>query len=201
MRRTFRIVAAFAVCALLVPAVPARAGGGCHEDVTQGASVRVVLKQACFAPAVTWVAPGATVTWTNLDPGLHTVFGSGFGINSGDMVEGASYSLTFTNTGVFPYLCSYHPGMVGAVVVGRPSAPTANGPAPTANDGRAGALTGPEQEAFSSPAAALDAPGDTTSVGARTKQDSGSPAGIAAVAAIAAAAVGFTIGRRRRARV
>ncbi|MGH2649950.1 MAG: cupredoxin domain-containing protein, partial [Actinomycetota bacterium] len=35
-----------------------------------------------------------------------------------DLLEGRSFTATFTDDGVYPYACTYHPGMNGAVVVG-----------------------------------------------------------------------------------
>jgi hypothetical protein len=34
------------------------------------------------------------------------------------MREGGSVSYSFDEAGVYPYVCTWHPGMVGAVVVG-----------------------------------------------------------------------------------
>ncbi len=61
------------------------------------------------------VAKGTTVTWTNQDPVPHTVTFSGFG--SGSLDTGGTYSHTFSDAGMFPYHCSIHPSMNGAVVV------------------------------------------------------------------------------------
>ncbi|MFC5531849.1 cupredoxin domain-containing protein [Cohnella yongneupensis] len=38
-------------------------------------------------------------------------------INSGLMFPGQSYSITFTGSGVYPYLCLLHPAMVGDIIV------------------------------------------------------------------------------------
>jgi hypothetical protein len=35
-----------------------------------------------------------------------------------DMAVGDSYTATFDEPGIYPFACSYHPGMTGAIVVG-----------------------------------------------------------------------------------
>jgi hypothetical protein len=69
----------------------------------------------CFTPTVVRVAPGETVTWENLDSVDHNVYSSGFGTET--LRGGMSGSVTFDESGVFPYVCIFHPGMMGTVVV------------------------------------------------------------------------------------
>ena len=70
---------------------------------------------AGYAPNPITVTAGTTVTWTNNDTTAHTATGDGF--DSGVIGAGASYQFTFQNRGTFAYHCSFHPGMVGSVVV------------------------------------------------------------------------------------
>ena len=73
-----------------------------------------------------YVNPGATVTWTNKDSETHTVTGLGFRWGSeGDLLAGNAISYRFVQSGIYPYSCIIHPGMVGAVVVGDAGTPTA----------------------------------------------------------------------------
>jgi plastocyanin len=62
-----------------------------------------------------------TVTWTNNDSAHHTVTSSsspsGASFNSGDMGQGATYSCTFTEAGIYHYYCKYHSWMTGTIVV------------------------------------------------------------------------------------
>ena len=106
---------------------PAQAGGGCHSDVfSDEANTQVELTKNCFAPTVTRVQPGDTVTFTNTDPDVHTVTGVANTWGSDENVRaGESVSYQFDETGVFPYFCYLHPSMVGAVVVGDGSAASA----------------------------------------------------------------------------
>ena len=115
-RRTAIIVVAF-VAALVLPALPAGAGGGCHSGATQGEGDTVEMLDACFTPSILRVQPGDAVTFVNRDPVTHNVGGNLWG-NFEDMSRGDAFTATFDEAGVYPFACSYHPGMTGAVVVG-----------------------------------------------------------------------------------
>ncbi|MDQ3661780.1 MAG: hypothetical protein M3454_12115 [Actinomycetota bacterium] len=103
-----------------VPAV-AGGGGGCHEaprpfdDRTQ----LVAMEDSCFSPAVVRTEPKKSITWVNRDLDDHSVTGVGgtWGSYNG-LGRDARVTASFAATGVYPYFCNIHPGMVGAVVVG-----------------------------------------------------------------------------------
>jgi plastocyanin len=117
-RRMLFVIAATAVAALAVPALPASAGGGgCHGDATAGAGDTVEIADGCFGPTTLKVDPGETVTFMNLDPYVHNVSAVGWG-HLNDLYQGDSFQATFADAGVYPFACQYHPAMVGAVVVG-----------------------------------------------------------------------------------
>jgi plastocyanin len=107
-------------------------GGGCHQPRTEGAGASVDLEENCFLPTVLHAGAGDTVSFTSHDKQLHTVTGSGSQHPDGwgnfdEMGEGAVVTHTFDESGVYPYFCMLHPGMVGAIVVegspeGAPSA-------------------------------------------------------------------------------
>lgn len=124
-------VLAFLVAAVLVPA-PAAAGGGCHpERVTDAAVDAVRMEAGCFVPMVARVPVGGTLRFDNADPTPHTATGVGGSFGSYDLVDaGAAVTATFDEPGVFPYVCTLHPLMVGTVVVGDglPSASSAAAP-------------------------------------------------------------------------
>lgn len=119
-----RLLAVLAIATATVPAlaVPAAeaGGGGCHSDVARDArGVNVQLAGACFDPAVIRIQPGQRVRWTNKDPMTHNVVGVAGSWGSGrELSEGQSVTEQFAKSGVYPYYCAFHPGMVGAVVVG-----------------------------------------------------------------------------------
>lgn len=117
VRRTMFAVAATALLALAGPAVPASAGGGCHSGATTGEGDTVEMRDACFTPSTIRIAPGDAVTFVNQDPMTHNVGGMGWG-ELGELQQGDAFTATFADAGIYPYACSYHPGMTGAVVVG-----------------------------------------------------------------------------------
>jgi plastocyanin len=126
MRRLSVLAAVALFGALFAAAGPASAGGSCFEPSHSWAGVAVDLKGICFWPTVLYVDPGTKVTWTNREVVDHTVTGLGDQWGSHEaLVQGASISYRFAKAGVYPYACIIHPGMVAAVVVGKP------GPGPT----------------------------------------------------------------------
>jgi plastocyanin len=112
------LMLASAGAAVLGPwAAPATAGGGCHAGLTQGKGDTVEMTKMCFTPSILEVEPGTEVTFTNQDPMIHNVSANGWGYFE-DMRRGDSFTATFADEGTYPFACSYHMGMTGAVVVG-----------------------------------------------------------------------------------
>jgi plastocyanin len=89
-----------------------------------------------FEPPVVSIQEGDTVTWMNEDREGHTITsgqgsgrfgwmgGSEFGkrtdlFDSGRFMKGESWSFTFDKSGLYPYYCTIHPWMEGAVSVGK----------------------------------------------------------------------------------
>jgi plastocyanin len=105
---------------VLLPTVPAHAGGGCHDAQTLDvAGTHVDLKGLCFVQTVLRVKLSQPITWTNSDSTQHTITGVGGSWGSYDSIlPGESVTYRFTKAGIYPYFCLLHPGMVGAVVVG-----------------------------------------------------------------------------------
>lgn len=79
----------------------------------------VTIRNFAFAPATLKVTVGTTVTWTNRDTDAHTVTSQQGGgpLRSAPLNTGQSYEYTFTKAGTYPYLCTIHPFMTGAVEV------------------------------------------------------------------------------------
>ena len=115
------LAAAFAA---LLPLARAGAGGFCMDTRSQSFSdtdgTKVSMADYCFSPTVIRVGTGDTVTWTNDDKEFHAVGGAAgtFGEAHTEIKPGDSVSYRFDQEGTFPYVCVYHPGMAGAVVVG-----------------------------------------------------------------------------------
>jgi plastocyanin len=116
-RRSAIVITAALLATLIVPAIPAAAGGGCHAGVTQGKGDTVELVDACFTPTTLQIQPGDVVTFVNEDPFVHNVGGNLWG-HFDDLNPGDTFTATFDEQGIYPYACSYHPGMTGAIVVG-----------------------------------------------------------------------------------
>ena len=64
-----------------------------------------------FNPATLTVPVGATVTWTNQDEEPHTVAAKDGSFHSPGMDTHGTYCFTFTDAGLFDYICSIHPFM------------------------------------------------------------------------------------------
>jgi len=110
------VVAAFG----FVPGVArASGGGGCGQAVTDSTGTKVEIASFCFGPTITRVHPGAKVTFTNLDPVSHSVLGANGSWGGYDALKKSrSVTYRFSEAGVYPYVCTFHIGMVGVVVVG-----------------------------------------------------------------------------------
>ena len=121
---------------VLIAVVFVGACGGDDKDDTgssakaTGASVTAQL--IAFKPEKLTVEPGTTVTWTQKDPGVHTVTSGtveqGTGgvtetpdgtFDSGDLTTGKTFEFTFDQPGTYSYFCRIHPAtMRGSVQVG-----------------------------------------------------------------------------------
>ena len=172
-----RIIIALAVPlsisgALLFGAAPAAAGGGCFQPDTQGTGLSVTLTAMCFSPTILYVQPGATVTWKNEDGMRHVVAGtfSGWG-NPATLEAGQSTSHPFPAAGIFAYSCPLHYGMNAVVIVG---------------DGKASVPLARIQPAAATATAATAPPHPATDPWPL----------LALIAAAAAGALGYGLGRR-----
>ena len=132
------------VAAVAIVGMPAAsAGGGCHSGVTQNdaggqEAVTVRMVDACVSAPVKTVDQGAPVTFVNTDEFVHNVGGHEWG-HFEDLQGGDAFTVSFDEAGTYPFACSYHPGMTGAIVVGDGKGAAASGaitvepfePAPT----------------------------------------------------------------------
>jgi len=118
--KAFAVVGAVLLGALvLLPGVAsASGGGGCGQPVTDATASGVDIEDFCFSPTIVRVGVGDAVTFTNVDPFPHSVLGANatWGDYAGFKKNSVTYR--FSEPGVYPYVCTYHLGMVGVVVVG-----------------------------------------------------------------------------------
>jgi nitrite reductase (NO-forming) len=78
-----------------------------------------------YDPSPANVAVGTTVTWTNNDATLHTVYSGtpddsangGKLFQSTYMAKGQTFEHKFDTAGTFNYYCTLHPFMIGKIVV------------------------------------------------------------------------------------
>ena len=123
MKRRTLLSMVVALVAIVVTPVIASAGGGCHtgattSDTSGQKEATVRMTDACFEATVTTVDPGAPVTFVNSDDGItHNVGGNQWG-HFEDMYSGDTFTVSFDHAGIYPFSCSYHMGMSGAIVVG-----------------------------------------------------------------------------------
>ena len=91
---------------------------GIHSVASQDSEPRqfeVLIQGFDYEPSEITAHVNDTVVWTNMDSVTHTVTANAF--DSGDLDEGETFSYTFTETGTYDYVCIYHPGMRGTVLV------------------------------------------------------------------------------------
>ena len=87
-------------------------------DKASAGATAVEIKDFDFKPGELSVKPGDEVTWTNVDSANHNVIFDGDAAeNIDNLRQDQKGSVTFEQTGTFKYVCSYHPGMEGSVVV------------------------------------------------------------------------------------
>ena len=93
-------------------------GGGCHDGTTEERGTSIEMVNACFTPTTLFAEPGDRITFTNRDGFAHNVTANGWGYFD-DLGTGEQFSTSFSDEGVFPYACTLHSGMTGAIVVGQ----------------------------------------------------------------------------------
>jgi plastocyanin len=103
--------------AIVTPtALPASTASGNPTPLTSPV-VTMTAQETSFAftPSHLTIHVGSIVTWKNPSTAPHTVVG--FGVDSGLVMPAQTFTHTFTQTGDYSYVCTLHPGMVGAITV------------------------------------------------------------------------------------
>ena len=149
MARPKRILIGILVGAglLLVPVAGAPlaiAGDPCYHgydvpQLTVASGTTVKTEPCAFTPTITVIGAGDTVTFRNDGDMPHLVTGANadWGDRDIQLNAGKSIAYTFAEPGVYPYACTLHRGMSGAIVVGDggPSLAAAFAAARSAGDG------------------------------------------------------------------
>ncbi len=191
-RRSLAVaIVAAGLLVLCAPGAWASGGGGCGRPVTDASGTTIAIRSYCFTPTILRIGVGGTVTWVNRDPVPHTVLGAN-GVWGGyeTLKRGADATYRFDRPGVYPYVCTYHPGMVGVVVVGSATGRGAAG-STTTSEGPVEQVLGLSTPAPTRAVASVVRP--TTREGSSWRTVT-----IAAVAVLAALGVGLATSRRRR---
>ena len=76
-----------------------------------------------YAPAVSKVAAGTWVTWSNNGQDPHTVTAVDGSFDSENLDPSEGFSWFFDQPGTFQYTCTLHPWMTGKIIVGDGIAP------------------------------------------------------------------------------
>lgn len=105
------------LAAVLAAVAPAAAFAGAAATAAKAAPAAVAIKNFHFLPQTLTVIAGTTVIWTNDDPDIHTVTDRGHAFRSAALDTRDTFSYTFTTPGAFTYFCTFHPMMVGRIIV------------------------------------------------------------------------------------
>ncbi len=110
-----RLTAALALATALATLMIIAIGGATDDARAQGVVAKVKALDNRFLPAKITISKGQVVRWKNAGNAAHNVKGPGFA--SKTLVTGAIYKKRFATRGTFAYVCTFHPGMKGKVVV------------------------------------------------------------------------------------
>jgi plastocyanin len=75
------------------------------------------IKNFAFVPATVTIHAGQTVRFVQDDETAHTVTATDKSFDSGNLDQKATWKHTFDKEGTYTYVCTYHPSMVGKVIV------------------------------------------------------------------------------------
>jgi plastocyanin len=87
------------------------------STVTAKATVTVTIKDFEFSPSTLQIKVGDTVVWNNTGPSSHTATSQNGMWDTGELRMGESSYFTFTQPGMFSYICQIHPRMRGSITV------------------------------------------------------------------------------------
>jgi plastocyanin len=185
------MIAIVVVVAIPVGTAGASGGGGCGRPITDARGTTMRIRNYCFGPTVLRARPGDAVTFVNRDSAPHTVLGANGSWGSyRELRRGDDLTYRFARAGVYPFVCTYHPGMVGAVVVGGAGAPMA------ATAGAANAVVRVSPERSTQAVAVADPiPASSSSIIEAPRQIA--PWGVIGLVMATIVAVGISVRRRR----
>jgi len=86
------------------------------DVIAAGKAREIVIEGIKFVPDRVEIAVGDTIKWTNRDLVPHTVT-QGSDIESGTIDVNKQWEYVARKKGEIDYICRFHPGMVGKLVV------------------------------------------------------------------------------------
>jgi plastocyanin len=75
----------------------------------------IVIDKMKFGPVPAELRKGDIVVWDNRDMFRHSATDKG--VFDVDLLAGKAMKMRVTKSGVFPFVCKYHPGMTGVLKV------------------------------------------------------------------------------------
>ena len=85
--------------------------------VAVAATRAVSIAGFAFSPTSITINVGDRVTWTNTDSVAHTATAASGAFDTGNIDQGQSATVRFTQPGTFSYVCTPHPSMTGTIRV------------------------------------------------------------------------------------
>lgn len=132
-RRGISVLALVAAASLLAACGSSESKTSATEQSSTKPKVanQVDLKLIAYQPKTLKVSAGTTVTWVQMDPGVHTVTSGtvaqgAAGVTeepeqkfaSGELATGKTFAHTFSEAGTYRYFCEIHPAtMQGEITV------------------------------------------------------------------------------------
>lgn len=89
-------------------------GGSSSND---GDTLAVTITKSTFIPQKLTIKIGQSVTWTNTDSQIHTVYDFNDAFNSKNLLKNDRFQFQFLQAGTYTYYCSTHPSMQGEIIV------------------------------------------------------------------------------------
>jgi plastocyanin len=117
LRQKTYLLDAVGMAALLAAALPRLTAAGETAIKAAASAATVQIDNFTFTPATLTVAAGTTVTWKNEDDSPHRIGDKDGTFKSAALDTDDTFSHTFATPGVYPYICTIHPYMVGKIVV------------------------------------------------------------------------------------
>jgi plastocyanin len=105
------------VSVLLTAATMVAATAAVRAGAASAATSEIQIKDFMFEPVTLSVKAGSVVTWTNRDDEPHTVASDAGLFRSGALDTGEHFMFRFDKPGIYHYVCSIHPRMVGTIAV------------------------------------------------------------------------------------